>query len=437
MIVMKFGGTSVGTPERIHNAYEIVNSLADQEPVVVVSAVGGVTDLLLEAGKQALQGIVDIDAITQKHYRIIQELNLPSTIVEDSHEELRILLTGISMIREISSKTSDYLVSFGERISCRLVATYFQQQGLRSKHQYAYDIGMLTNANFQNAQPVPEAYKRIADALGNIDYIPVVTGFLGKNDKGEITTLGRGGSDYTAAILGAALNAKEIQIWTDVDGILSTDPRIVPTAHNIPQVSFKEAAELAYFGAKVLHPKTMRPAMDKNIPVVVKNTANPGHAGTRIIGETIEDKSIVKAISAKKKVSLINIYSLRMLDAFGFLARIFRIFEEHQVVVDMVSTSEVSVSITVDDGSMLTPVITKLSAFAQVKVEHDKAIVCIVGEGLNKNVNMPGLIFQTISEQGIKIHMISQGASDINLSFVVDQSDAIKAVESLHNKFFA
>ena len=306
MIVMKFGGTSVGSPERIDQVFQIVSPFEKQKPVVVVSAVGGVTDLLLEAGNNALQGKVDISKVKAKHQKVIDGLNLESDIIDEMHDELESLLMGIMMIREISPRTSDYLVSFGERISCQLVAAHFRNRGIPSQHHFAYDLGMYTDDNFQQALPLAKAFETLQERIHALDHLPIITGFIGHNSKGEITTLGRGGSDYTAAIIGAAVGAEEIQIWTDVDGILSTDPRIVKAAHNLPVVSFKEAAELAYFGAKVLHPKTIRPAMDRNIPVVVKNTANPQHPGTRILSDSPQSTTTVKAISVKKNVWLIK-----------------------------------------------------------------------------------------------------------------------------------
>jgi len=436
MIVMKFGGTSVGSPERIEQVFQIVSPFKNLKPIVVVSAVGGVTDLLLEAGKNALQGTVDISPIVAKHQTVIQGLGLENDIIDEMHAELESLLMGIMMIREISPRTSDYLVSFGERISCQLVAAHFRKRGIKSQHHFAYDLGMYTDDNFQNALPTPAAFEALNKNIHQLDHLPIVTGFIGHNQAGEITTLGRGGSDYTAAIIGAAVGAEEIQIWTDVDGILSTDPRIVKTAHNLPVVSFKEAAELAYFGAKVLHPKTIRPAMDRNIPVVVKNTANPNHPGTRILSESPKSTTTVKAISIKKNVWLINVYSLRMLDAFGFLAKIFDIFSRHHVVVDMVSTSEVSVTVTVDAGQHIEPVVNELSQFAQVRVDKDLSIICLVGEGMKKGVGVAGRIFEVMAKEHIPVEMISQGASDINLGFVVGQEHATKAVERLHAVLF-
>ena len=436
MIVMKFGGTSVGSANRIEEVFQIVQPLRAQNPVVVVSAVGGVTDLLIEAGNKALKGLVDIAPIVQRHKAVIDALEQPDRLIQPLHEELYELLTGIRMIKEISPRTSDYLVSFGERISCQIVAAHFNRRGMAARYHFAYDIGMITDNNFQNALPLPEAYDLIRHQLSDTSYVPVVTGFVGKNKKGEITTLGRGGSDYTAAILGAGIGAEEIQIWTDVDGILTTDPRMVPQARNVPVVSFKEAAELAYYGAKVLHPKTIRPAMERGIPVVVKNTGHPAHPGTRIIADPPANGKLVKALSVKKNVTLINVYSLRMLEAVGFLARIFNAFAQHNVAVDMVSTSEVSVSITVEGQPNIDRVVEELSTFARVDVDTNYAIVCIVGEGMRRGVGIAGQIFKVMSDEGIAVEMISQGASDINLGFVIREAQVEKAVKRLHAVLF-
>ena len=436
MVVMKFGGTSVGSPERIQNVFEIVMSQQERKPVVVVSAVGGVTDLLVQAGKDALNKQIDIQPIRDKHQKVLSGLNLPLDLVDDLHNELEDLLLGIKMIREISPRISDLLLSFGERASCRIVAAHFQKRGVAAQAHYAFDIGMVTTADFQQAEPLPEAFEKIGSRLSHIDYIPIVTGFIGKTREGEISTLGRGGSDYSAAILGASVQAEEIQIWTDVDGILTTDPRVVKQALNVPTVSFKEAAELAYFGAKVLHPKTIRPAMEKRIPVVVKNTGNPSHSGTQIVPEVGVSDQVVKAISVKKGVTLVNIYSLRMLLAHGFLAKIFRLFEAYEVVVDVVSTSEVSVSLTVDNPDNLDKVVEELSEFAQVRIEHDNAILCVVGEGLHRNHFVSSKALMALSLHNIPVKMVSLGASDINLSMVIDQDQSQEAITALHTEFF-
>ncbi len=433
---MKFGGTSVGNAARIRSVYHIVSSRISRRPVVVVSAVGGVTDLLIQAGKEALKGNVSITPILNKHQEILDVLDLPKDLVQQEHELLNTLLTGIQMIGEISPKTSDLLVSFGERISSQLVAAHFRQMGMASKAHFAYDIGMLTDHHFQEARPLAEAYSQLNAHIVQMDYVPVITGFIGKTPEGHISTLGRGGSDYTAAIVGAAINAEEIQIWTDVDGILTTDPRMVHQAKNIPIVSFTEAAELAYFGAKVLHPKTIRPAMDHQIPVVVKNTGNDQHHGTKIMPSSPKTKGTVKAISFKRNVSVVHIFSLRMLDAYGFLARIFNIFDKYKLAVDVVSTSEVSVSLTVDHLKQIESVLEELSTFAQVRTEHNKAIICVVGEGMREETGIVGDIFQVISQEDIPIYMISQGASDVNLTFLIEQAQTEKAVRALHSLFF-
>ena len=436
MIVMKFGGTSVGSPERVRNVFEIVTSQQDKRPIVVVSAVGGVTDLLVQAGKEALEKRIDIRPIQEKHRQVLKGLNLALDLVDDLHKELEDLLLGIKMIREISPRISDLLLSFGERSSCQIVAAYFRQQGVAAQHHFAYDVGMTTTSDFQQAEPLPTAFQEIGKHLSQVDYIPIITGFIGKTVEGEISTLGRGGSDYTAAILGAGVGAEEIQIWTDVDGILTTDPRVVSQARNVPSVSFKEAAELAYFGAKVLHPKTIRPAMEKRIPVIVKNTGNPAHRGTRILPEVNVTDQVVKAISVKKGVTLVNIYSLRMLLAHGFLAKIFRIFEAHEVVVDVVSTSEVSVSLTVESPQNLNAAVKELSEFAQVRVEPDNAILCVVGEGLHRNHFVSSKALMALALRNIPVKMVSLGASDINLSIVIDQSSSKEAISALHAEFF-
>ncbi len=440
MIVMKFGGSSIGSAERIKNLAEIVGAYKVKKPVVVVSAVSGITDMLIDAADLAFKtGKVETKEIEKRHRELLSELNLDKNILDSELQELKEILEVIVKIKDNSAKMIDIISSFGERMSSRIVVAYFNSINLKAQNYDAFDIGFITDSNFGAAELVPGAEKRIKQSLSKVNLIPIVTGFIAKNEEGQITTLGRGGSDYTAAIIGSALDAGEIQIWTDVDGIMTSDPRIVKEAKSIPEISFDEAAELATFGAKVLHPKTILPAVKKNIPVRVLNTFNPSDNGTTIVKECENCKDVVRSISLKKNITLFNITSTRMLLVHGFLARLFEVFNKHKVSVDMLATSEVSVSLTVDsknNGHDLNELESELREIGDVVVEKDKSIVCLVGNGMKDTPGAISRIFGIIAKNNINIDMISQGASEINLGFIVNEKDTEKAVQCLHKEFF-
>jgi aspartate kinase len=264
--------------------------------------------------------------------------------------------------------------------------------------------------------------------------VPVLGGFIGSTRAGETTTLGRGGSDYTAALIGAALQAQEIQIWTDVPGVLTADPRLVSHARTVPHLSFEEAAELAYFGAKVLHPKTLHPAIERDIPVRICNSRAHGSGSTLVVGETRRSPQTVKAIAHKTKVTTVQVTSTRMLGAYGFLRALFEVFDEHKTAVDVVTTSEVSVSLSLDDTTALAAIVEKLQGLGSVTIEERRAIVCVVGEGLRSTPGIAARIFSTISD--INVSLISQGASRINLTFAVEEDRVRETVTRLHREFF-
>ena len=439
MIVMKFGGTSVGSAERIGTVLSIVKKHEAQHPVVVISALSGVTDMLLKLAKDAITVNVSIEEIMKRHYEVMSELGLPKDILNREFTDLRKILNGIFLLKEVSPRTLDNIASFGEIMSSKLIAAAGQKIVLNAVAHTSCDVGMITNDDFTKAEILPKAYELLANSLIKMEEsneIPIITGFIGKTESGDITTLGRGGSDYSAAIIGAAVNAKEIQIWTDVDGVMTADPRIVKNARNVPIISFDEASELAYFGAKVLHPKTIIPAMNKKIPVRVLNTQNPAHPGTLILSEVKNGNVGVKAIASKKGVTVINIASTRMFLAYGFLSEVFRIFKEQQVAVDMIATSEVSISLTVDKDANIENILKQIHAFAEIYATFGTAIISVVGSGLRNHPGIAGKIFGVLGENNINTYMISQGASEINISFVVKESDADKAVQVLHDALF-
>ena len=437
MIVMKFGGTSVGGADEIRNVAEIIKSNLGRKPIVVVSAVKKITDKLIELANLAKEGNGDetFSTIKSIHYGILERLSLEKKLLDSDFNELQKAVKSVNG-KMLDAKTLDLFQSFGERMSSKIVAAQLSKNNMEAQAFNAFDLGLITNSDFGNAEPLEEAYNNLDKNITKLNVVPVITGFIGKTVNGEITTLGRGGSDYTAGIIGAAINASEIQIWTDVDGIMSADPKIVGNARTLEQVSFAEASELAYFGAKVLHPKTIIPAMEKNIPVRVLNTFNPKGSGTLILNEVEKSNQTVKAITSKRNITLIHVNSKRMLGAYGFLARLFDVFYKYKQTADVVSKSEVSVSMTTDNGKNVEDIASDLKGIADVKVLKNKAVICVVGEGMRNAPGVSGRVFSVLGKNKINIEMISQGASEINITFVVDGKDAENAVKVLHKEYY-
>jgi aspartate kinase len=359
------------------------------------------------------------------------------TLIDQKFDSLDEVLRGLAAILELTPRISDLVSSYGERISSRIVAAAFRERGMDAAHVDARDV-IVTDSQFGRAIPQDSIIeKRAAENLRPLidqGKVPVMGGFIASNEDGITTTLGRGGSDFTGALVGGALAASAIEIWTDVDGIMTCDPRVCPDALRVKVISFEEAAELAYFGAKVLHPATILPAVKKNIPVLVLNSKNPSCEGTRIISLAPHCKSPFKSIAVKKKLSIIDVVASRMLMTHGYLSEIFAIFDKHQCPVDMVSTSEVSVSLTVDSNDKLPLIAADLGKLADVKYEGKKALICLVGEDIRGQNGMAAQVFGAIRH--INVRMISQGASEINMSFMIEEEDADEAVRSLHAAFF-
>uniref|UniRef100_A0A7S3EG08 Aspartokinase n=1 Tax=Rhodosorus marinus TaxID=101924 RepID=A0A7S3EG08_9RHOD len=447
-VICKFGGSSLADSTRLREVTKIVKmqtELTRKFPVVVLSAMGPSTNELLRAGERALtEGVVDISSVRSRAYEACDSFGLKKEeLVDPLLTNLDQLLLGIKFLRELTPRGKDYLVSFGERLSVRIMAAHLaKNENLPAKAFDAFDVGFLTDSNFLNAEIQPESLDRIAsffDELGP-NTVAIVTGFIGKDVNGEITTLGRGGSDLTATTIGAAINASEVQVWKDVDGILSTDPRVVEKAIPVPSVTYTEAAEMAYFGAKVLHPVAMMPAMKNRITVRVKNSYNPTHPGTKILPERkLSDDAPVTAISVKRNVQLVDIVSTRMLGAYGFLAEVFKIFAQHQVSVDMIATSEVSISLTLDSvacsESTVCTLKTDLETIANTSFQNGKSIVSLVSNQTKSSMIL-GKAANALAENGIQIQMVSQGAAKFNIGFVLDNEEANKAVEVLHDVFF-
>tara|TARA_A100001035_G_scaffold257691_1_gene233894 strand:- start:30 stop:1493 length:1464 start_codon:yes stop_codon:yes gene_type:complete len=444
--VMKFGGSSLANAERIMYVSKLIMKHFElgYKPVIVCSAMGKTTNSLLSAGDFALDGSVYIDSLRTLHTTTIRQLGLPeSTLIdiENILTELQTLLEGIKCIGELTPRTKDFLVSFGERMSVRIVAANLNKLGVPSQGFDSWTIGMQTNSEFGNAEVLPKSYDKIKETLDKFDsmMVPVVTGFLGADPNNRITTLGRGGSDLTATILGAGLSVDEVQVWKDVDGIMTADPRLVPSALPVNAVTYEEAAELASFGAEVLHPISMQPAILTNIPVRVKNSYNPSAIGTIITADRDMSDALVTAITSKNNIETIDIISTRMLGAYGFLSTVFRLFEECQVSVDVVASSDVSVSVTIDKKNTLPEnihkLVSKLQKFADASILKERCIVSIISN-LNKSSEVMTTTFGVMKRLGIQCEMLSQGASKVNISIVVQMAEKDALIKALHAVFF-
>jgi aspartate kinase len=449
MLVMKFGGTSVESAEAISRVARIVASRAAERPAVVVSAMGGVTDRLVAAGNAAANGDRNGSGEILKEIRERHAVAARALLGSAYGETLRKLeplfgqcsdlLTELASFGSISGTRSDRLLSFGELLSSVLVADAFRALSLPSVHVDARDC-IITDESFTHAVPDIErttvATRRVMTPSLDAGCVPVLGGFIARSLRGASTTLGRGGSDFSAAIVGAALSASRIEIWTDVDGIMTTDPRLCPEAEKIDEISFDEAAELAYFGAKVLHPATLIPAIDQDIPVQVLNSRNPSGTGTIIRAHARRGRSAFRAIAVKKAVTLINVKAPRMLMSYGYLRELFQCFEHHGIPADLVSTSEVSVSVAFDSKANVESLAADLRRLGRVEIEPNAAIVCLVGENIRGIIGIASEVFGVVARAGVNLHMISQGASEINISFAVDEKSAAKAVQCLHEHLF-
>ena len=433
MIVMKFGGTSVGSAERIKKTAQIIKSRLDRKPVVVVSAVTKVTDMLVELARGGNKNEL-LGKIRKTHFDVLEGLGLEKSLLD---HEIRELEEAAKKLRKnADTKTQDLIQSFGERMSSKIVAAHLNDIGIKARAFNSYDLGLITDDTFGKAEPLETAYRNLNENIKKQDALMVITGFLGKTSKGDITTLGRGGSDYSASIIGLAISAEEIQIWTDVNGVMTADPKIVPNARSLEQISFNEASELAFFGAKVLHPKTILPAIRKKIPVIVLNSFEPQSKGTAILDKANAGKHVVKSIAYKKNITLINVQSSRILGAVGFLASLFAIFDRNGKSVDVVSTSEISVSMTVDNTENLDKIVEEIKGIASATTRGGRAIICVVGEGMRHTPGVAARIFSALAKEGVNIEMISQGASEINVTFIIDGNEMEKAIRALHKEFF-
>lgn len=449
MIVLKFGGTSVGDAEAIRRAGAIVASRQDRRPIVVVSAMAGVTNALIGLAEQAARGqligsLRAVEGLRERHLQQTEVLLGTGAECEDTCaelsamiDELASLAEAIATLGDLTPRSLDAIASYGEQMSSLLCVAAFRRAGIPAEHVDARQV-MITDDNYTRAEPltdaIAEASRRMLQPLVRQGSVPVLGGFIGATEKtGVTTTLGRGGSDYSAALVGAALKADAIEIWTDVDGMLTADPRVVQGARLIGRIGFDEASELASFGAKVLHPMTIYPAVRLGIPVFVLNSRRPEGTGTLITFEA--PRRPVSAIAGKTAITLIRVRTPRMLLTEGFMRTLFSTFERHKTSVDVVATSEVSVSLTIDDPSHLEELLPDLRALGDVSIDRKKGIVAIVGAGLSEGGEHMARALRAIGD--VPVHMLSLSATGINLTVVVD-GDLVNAVmQRLHTEFFA
>ena len=472
--VLKFGGSSLANVKKMKNVCNIVGKVIKDEkeiPIIVLSAIGDTTNKLLAAGELALlddgynNAINIIDGIKSDHYNIFNyakdhsnnNLNINKKNFEDESDRLKELIdynifnikriiNGISTLDEFSPMVKDLLCSHGEMLSTRLFCyfinnLYFYEKKIEAKQFDSWEIGLQTYGNYGDSKFKEDEIEKLkicfkVDKLLENNKIPVVTGFICKNDKGRITTLGRGGSDLTATFLASCCKSKEIQIWKDVDGLMTADPKIVKSARPISKLSYKQAAELAYFGAKILHPVSMQPASKSDIPVIVKNLYDINSSGTHISKDSCNEDNLVLAITAKKNITLIEICSSRMLEQAGFLSKVFKIFEEEDISIDVIATSEVSISLTLDNNNKISNrVISRLRQVANVRVKDDYSIISFLCN-TKESTNVMKIIFNVLSKHNVKVEMISQGASKVNISIIVKSTDINKTISLIHNEFY-
>jgi len=459
---MKFGGTSVGSGAMFRKVAEIVrkHAKAGNRIVVAVSAMSGVTDGLVDAAAKAGGGehsfIPEFAGKLAERHREAAEQSVGDKVVleqvlkelDTNISELEKVLTGISYLAELTPRSRDHVLSFGERLSAPILCGAIQSQGLKSKSFTGWEAGVVTDNRFGEAKPLmnvtAQQVKQKLRPLMDEGVVPVVTGFIAATQNGVITTLGRGGSDYTATILGVALDVDEVWIWSDVDGLMTADPKIEPSARTIPVISFAEATELAYFGAKVVYPKCLEPTAERGIPVWIKNTFNPEASGTQIVREQkVKPEDIVKAITTITDVALITVAGAGMMGTPGVAAKVFSIMGEKDVNVLMISqsSSEANISFIVPKRSLDTAInaleLALLGSNMAREVHSDRGICVIaaVGAGMRGTPGVAAKVFQAVAREGVNVRMIAQGSSELNISFVVSESDGDKAVRALHKEF--
>lgn len=443
---MKFGGTSVGDVAAFERVFHVVSTQIERHPVVVVSAMTKVTDALLAAFETAKKGEPDAAFASlhphfDRHIEVVKyflpDENGFNKELEFAREELEDLLTRVSRRSLPLQMLKDAIVSYGEQLSSRLLAEVLKAKGVAARQVDSRRL-IVTDDEYGAATPIIDETNEIVRLeLGPLiagDEVPILGGFIAANRAGETTTLGRGGSDYSAAIVAAAVGASELQIWTDVTGVMTCDPRICGEARTIPVLSYEEAAELAYFGAKVLHPKTIKPAVDNAIPVRVCNTFEPNEIGTMVLADSGETPNKIKSIAHKKNITILRISSARMLGSYGFMSAVFQVFERFRTVIDVISTSEVSIALTLDNTGELDKIVAELERLGDVEIDPGYAVICVVGEGLRASTGLASTVFSTIED--VNVALISHGASSVNLTFVIKEGFAADVIRKLHQELF-
>lgn len=433
VIVMKFGGTSVGDAAAIAQVVEIVRAQAARRPAVVVSAHAGVTDLLLDLARTAPEGAADVTKIAERHRAILRDLGLPTDLLDPLLRDLGDLARGLRLVGAATPRARDAVAAFGERCSARTVAAAMTAMGLPATAVDAFALGLRTDSAFGRARPLPDD-GRIARAVDAVQGVPVITGFIAADEAGNVTTLGRNGSDFSAALFGAALGAEEIQIWKDVDGVRTADPRLVPGARPIRRMSYAEACEMASFGSKVLHPAAMIPALHKGIPICVRNTHEPAAPGTRIVADGGERPAVL-AIAHRSGVRVLTVTSQRLLPQHAFLQRVFAGLDEAGLDADFVAIGEGAIAVALPhepDAALR----RKLDAVGETAVEAGCALVGVVGHAEALRGRGAAITLEVLAAAGIAVRCAGLGAHGGSLAVVVAERDLAAAVRALHGRFF-
>jgi aspartate kinase len=437
MIVMKFGGTAIGDARRMGFVFDIIRRNIERKPVLVVSAHAKITDGLIALARDAARGHATILPVRQFHYGVLRGLSLPPTLLDSLLQELERAMESLKVVKDLTPRMLDYVASFGERLSARTTAAYLTECGVPAVAVDAFDAGMVTDSNFGCAAPLPQAEARICRSLKNIRILPVITGFIGKDRDGNITTMGRSGSDLTAALVASAVDAREIQIWRDVDGVMTADPAIVTDARQVKSLDFDEATTLSYFGGRFLHPLMFGPAVSKGIPIRVVNMFKPNSKGTLITGgRRHAPQGTVKAIVCKRNMLLMNVVAKRVMLHKDFVPMLFDTLAEHLIVPETVAASATCVEMTLPDEHNLERVVARLSGFAEVTIEGERAIVCAVGDGVRDSYDCLGRILGVLKAGRMRSHVLSCGAHANNVTVLVDDGQAHKTVRLFHDEFF-
>jgi len=435
MIVLKFGGKAIGTIHDLGKCLEIMEAQAKRKPVIVVSAHGTTTDELERMARRALAGEIRPSSIRDYHLELASEFGVEEGIVDPLFMRLEALLHGIGLVKELTQRTMDNVLSFGERLSSRIIAAALTARGTRAVPVNSYDVGMITDSSFGCAKPLAGIESDIRSKIEAMDHVPVVTGFIAKDRNGEITTLGRSGSDFTATFIASAIGAEEVEIWKSVDGVMTADPSLDERARNIPKLSFEEASELAYFGAEVLHPATLVPAISHGIPVRVANMQRRDDPGTVIVSKPVITEDLAKSIAYKEGVTLFHLRSPRLHAVPDVLSNALAILKGCGIVAHMITTGEAGISLITQSGlgrDEVEEARGRLSGIAEVQCDRDMAIVCVVGDELRGNPRSIGMIFQALAEADVNARAITKSASEINVAFLIPQGELRKAVRALH-----